>query len=216
MAKKKNGKAETNGAKTTGFPDGSYVDAAGKPFNADGSPMSAERAAELEVTSTAATATAEKPERARKRSEQGEGQGGKTATFHDDGSFELDAELGKVSIGKETVGVGAKFKRHDLPLEKADHYLCGAQLAISIREVSEQLNVFGDADPLSAVVEARSFRVTGDAINATLSFSRDDTDVEALSLLAQKSVRIVGRRTGAASVPPPPTRDIEFDEDHAD
>lgn len=227
MGRKKTKGASRNGAKHTGYPDGSYVDVDGNAFNADGSPMSAERAAELEITSTTATATAEKPAPVQVEQQADGTQKKRLPPEFSDDTFVVAARLGSVSFAKSRASVQAICDVSDWPGERRDQFLFGTVLDVTIRRLDDetQLRVFDDEPGIRGQIEVHKHQVGTEHVTFKAAFpvsTLDDRDKLTLIGMRTKAVRISARRIGSAAVDPESeTRDIDFgddgeDPDHAD
>lgn len=109
----------------------------------------------------------------------------------------VEVMLKKASIGKVAAGLGIEFTRQDLPLDQADESLREARISCRLSVEPDQEELFEGTKPeLVSVADVGRLSVGGGTITATLSFRRDDVDVDALADFAQKNATLDFSRVG--------------------
>jgi hypothetical protein len=109
----------------------------------------------------------------------------------------LDVQLGSMSVGKTTAGIGFKIDKEKIGLQAAFELLVGARLDVEIETGQEPL--FDGAIPsLASVADVHKLSIGTDGYSGKLTFRRDDTDLESLSEIVSKSAQITFRRIGAS------------------
>ena len=107
---------------------------------------------------------------------------------------EVPCKFGRISIGKETVGVPVSIERSALGLESADSLFTGMRSNATLKcdpnatEDAEGQSKFGDQEiELDAIVECSGFGVRGDHYSATLNLSKADANLPELSKFAART-----------------------------
>ena len=109
----------------------------------------------------------------------------------------LDLQLGSMSVGKTTAGLGFKIDRNAIGLEDVDALLVGARLDVEIATCPGQAPLFDGAIPsLDSVADVHKLSVGTDGYSGKLTFRREDTDLESLSELVSQSAQVTFRRIG--------------------
>jgi len=117
-------------------------------------------------------------------------------------TLKIRAKLGKASIGKETASLGFKVSRSILNLENAEHFFCGARLAVTIYEDPDpdQKKFPGMEGPkLNGVVDVKRFSCSPEFIGGTLSFCESEVERHDVADFGQLVVAMIAERTGNAA-----------------
>lgn len=109
----------------------------------------------------------------------------------------VEVMLKKASIGKVAAGLGIEFQRTDLDVNDADESLREAHINCRLSVEPDQEELFDGCKPeLVSVADVGRLSVGGGTITATLSFRREDVDVDALADFAQKNATLDFSRVG--------------------
>jgi hypothetical protein len=111
--------------------------------------------------------------------------------------LDLPVEFKNVTIGDTKCSIGVKVGRTELKLGVADKNLCerrlnGSLIAKPRDQRADQATLPGvdDDTRVDGCFDVKSFKVSGDTIDFSLSFAIKDVEIEALAHFAKKMGRL--------------------------
>lgn len=117
------------------------------------------------------------------------------------------ADFSGVSIGDKTARIGVRISRANLQLETADEFFCDRRLTVEIKlfregeQQGQKRMIADDNHALSASVDVKGYRVTGDAIGCGFTFSKAEISVQELSNFSKGAGEVFV--TGNVELPEP-------------
>lgn len=117
--------------------------------------------------------------------------------------FDIGCEFGGVTYGKNTVRVGVKIERGDVPMSRWEERLCDKRVECILRlghkdEAAGQ-SALVDDDPVevAGVVDIKTISLSGGVVSFGATFAKDDADEQDATRLACRPGRFIATKVGS-------------------
>lgn len=117
--------------------------------------------------------------------------------------FDIGCEFGGVTYGKNTVRVGVKIERGDVPMSRWEERLCDKRIECRLvlghkDEAAGQAGlVDDDGVEVAGVVDIKTISLSGGVVSFGATFQKDDADEQDATRLACRPGRFIATKVGS-------------------